>query len=295
MANRRMISKTIIDSDYFLEMPLSAQCLYFHLLARADDDGFIDSPKKIMRMLGATEDDLKLLLAKQFIIAFESGVIVIKHWRIHNYIRGDRYKPTFYRKEKAMLELDETNTYCLVYQRDTNGIPTDIPDDIPPDIPDGIPDDIPMVAKRETQVRLGKVNINKKDKEEVISKVVAYRDNSKNYTKKPSTTSSFFEKTNNNSKNSEESSNALKGNIEKLTDEQYISYIEQEFKNIPEKIIERWKKQYPDADVEVEMLKALDWLKDHPKKRRKDVKRFMVNWLKKVKPAERGFQFQLVL
>jgi len=134
-----------------------------------------------------------------------------------------------------------------------------------------------------------------KDKEEDISKVVAYRDNSKKYTNNNHSTSSFFEKTNNNSKNSKESSLSLKENIEKLTNEQYINYIEQEFENIPEKIIKKWKQQYPDADVEVEMIKALDWLKNHPKKRRKDVKRFMTNWLKRVKPAERGFQFQLVL
>ena len=103
-----MFAKTIIDSDAFLDMPLSSQALYFHLSMRADDDGFINNPKKIQRMVGSSEDDLKLLIAKRFIIAFESGVIVIKHWKIHNYIQKDRYKPTMYQDEKSML-IDKNN------------------------------------------------------------------------------------------------------------------------------------------------------------------------------------------
>ena len=103
MAERRMFAKTIIDSDAFLDMPLSAQCLYFHLSMRADDDGFINNPKKIQRMVGAMDDDLRILIARKFIIPFESGIVVIKHWKIHNYIRSDRYKETVYQEEKAML------------------------------------------------------------------------------------------------------------------------------------------------------------------------------------------------
>lgn len=103
MAERRMFAKTIIDSDTFLDMPLSTQALYFHLSMRADDDGFINNPRKIQRSIGATDDDLKLLIAKQFTIPFESGVVVIKHWRLHNYIQKDRYKPTIYQDEKAQL------------------------------------------------------------------------------------------------------------------------------------------------------------------------------------------------
>ena len=94
MAERRMFAKTIIDSDAFLDMPLSTQALYFHLSMRADDDGFINNPRKIQRMIGASGDDLKLLLAKSFLIPFDSGIVVIKHWRIHNYIQKDRYKGT---------------------------------------------------------------------------------------------------------------------------------------------------------------------------------------------------------
>lgn len=111
MAERRMFAKTIIDSDAFLDMPLSAQALYFHLSMRADDDGFVNNPKKIQRMIGASDDDCKLLNIKRFILAFESGVIVIKHWRIHNYIQKDRYKETLYKEEKSTLLLDDKNAY----------------------------------------------------------------------------------------------------------------------------------------------------------------------------------------
>lgn len=106
-----MFTQKIVDSDAFLDMPLSAQCLYFHLNMRADDDGFVNNPKKIQRMLGATEDDLKLLLAKRFIIGFASGVIVIKHWRMHNLLRKDRHNPTQYQEEFNSLELKENGAY----------------------------------------------------------------------------------------------------------------------------------------------------------------------------------------
>ena len=111
MAERRMFAKTIIDSDAFLDMPMSTQALYFHLNMRADDDGFINNPRKIQRMIGASEDDLKLLIAKRFVLAFENGVIVIKHWKIHNYIRKDRYHPTLYQEEKQSIDVKEDGSY----------------------------------------------------------------------------------------------------------------------------------------------------------------------------------------
>ena len=137
MAERRMFAKTIIDSDMFLDMPLSTQALYFHLSMRADDDGFINNPKKIQRMVGASDDDLKILVAKRFILPFESGVVVIKHWRIHNYIRTDRYKETVYQDEKAQLQLKENGAYTELAAP-------------------GIPDGNQEVYQMETQVRLGK-------------------------------------------------------------------------------------------------------------------------------------------
>jgi hypothetical protein len=126
MAERRMFAKTIIDSDAFLDMPLSTQALYFHLSMRADDDGFINNPKKIQRIIGCSDDDLKLLIAKNFIIPFETGIVVIKHWKIHNYIQKDRYKETVYKEEKALLLTKTNNAYTLdteciqdVYSSDT--------------------------------------------------------------------------------------------------------------------------------------------------------------------------------
>lgn len=113
MAERRMFAKTIIDSDAFLDMPISARLLYYDLAMRADDDGFVNSPKKIMRMIGATQDDLSILALRKFIIPFEVGIVVIKHWKIHNYIRKDTYNETKYLKEKELLELDENNSYRL--------------------------------------------------------------------------------------------------------------------------------------------------------------------------------------
>ena len=124
MAERRMFAKTIIDSDAFLDMPMSSQALYFHLSMRADDDGFINNPKRIQRMIGASDDDMKLLIVKCFVLTFESGVIVIKHWKINNYIRNDRYKETVYQEEKSLLQVKENGAYSLVgipngYQMDT--------------------------------------------------------------------------------------------------------------------------------------------------------------------------------
>lgn len=111
MAEKRMFTQKIIDSDAFLEMPLSTQALYFHLNMRADDDGFVNNPKRLQRYIGAGDDDLKLLLAKRFVIGFESGVIVIKHWRMHNTLRKDRYNPTQYQDELAQLEVKGNNAY----------------------------------------------------------------------------------------------------------------------------------------------------------------------------------------
>lgn len=111
MAEKRMFTQKIIDSDAFLDMPLSTQALYFHLNMRADDDGFVNNPKKLQRYIGAGDDDLKLLLAKRFVIGFASGVIVIKHWRMHNTLRKDRYSPTQYQEELALLDVKDNRAY----------------------------------------------------------------------------------------------------------------------------------------------------------------------------------------
>lgn len=116
MAERRMFAKTIVLSDAFLDMPLSARCLYFTLGMLADDDGFVNNPKSIMRQAGSSLDDLHILIGKRFILTFDSGVIVIKHWRIHNYIQKDRYKESKYIEEKATLMVDEKGAYTECIQ-----------------------------------------------------------------------------------------------------------------------------------------------------------------------------------
>jgi hypothetical protein len=117
MAERRMFAKTIVTSDAFLDMPATTRCLYFLMAMLADDDGFVNSPKSIMRQAGASEDDLKILLAKRYILGFESGVIVIKHWKIHNLIQKDRYKETTYLEEKSQLVLDAKKSYTEAYSK----------------------------------------------------------------------------------------------------------------------------------------------------------------------------------
>lgn len=146
-----MFAKTIIDSDAFLDMPLSTQALYFHLSMRADDDGFLNNAKKILRTIGAAPNDYDLLVAKRFIIQFEDGICVIKHWRIHNYIQKDRYKPTIYQEEKACLIEKENKSYTL----DTGCIHD--------------------VSSLEAQVRLGKdrLEIDKDSIEESLQPAVA--------------------------------------------------------------------------------------------------------------------------
>lgn len=142
MAERRMFAKTIVTSDAFLDMPHSARCLYFTLGMFADDDGFVNNPKSIMRQTGATVDDMNLLITKKFVLAFDSGVIVIKHWRIHNYIQSDRYHATKYQEEMSLLDVDENKAYTMPVARlDT------------PCIQD--------VHRVDTEVRLGKDRIGK--------------------------------------------------------------------------------------------------------------------------------------
>ena len=120
MAEKRMFSKKIIDTDWFMDMPATTQNLYFHLSMRADDDGFVASPKRIIKLVGASEDDYKLLIAKKFIIPFDSGVCVITDWRINNYLRIDRHTETIYQDELNKLEVDENGRYVV-------GIPNGIP------------------------------------------------------------------------------------------------------------------------------------------------------------------------
>ncbi|GFO80098.1 conserved phage C-terminal domain-containing protein [Lactococcus lactis] len=158
MAQRRMFSKKIVETDFFMEMSPTAKLLYFYLNMSADDDGFVGNPKTIKLISGATDDDLKILIAKQFIIPFDSGVIVIKDWKIHNYIRNDRYNETQYLEEKKQLVIAENGTYSKV----------------------GIPDVIPTVSTGKDRLgkdRLGKSNNTMSDKSDDVipySQIISY-------------------------------------------------------------------------------------------------------------------------
>lgn len=149
MAERRMFAKTIVTSDAFLDLPASSRCLYFMMGMVADDDGFVNNPKSIMRQAGATSDDLSLLIAKRFLLTFQSGVVVIKHWCIHNTIQKDRYKETKYLEEKSMLMLDANRAY----KRSENDVYTEC---------------IQAVSDLEPQIRLSKDNLIQDNKEEYI-------------------------------------------------------------------------------------------------------------------------------
>lgn len=148
MAQRRMFSKQITDTDQFLDMPATAQNLYFHLNMHADDDGFLGNAKTIRRMVGASEDDLKVLVAKQFILLFPDGVAVIRDWHIHNYIQKDRYHQTVYVADKSKLKLDDSKRYRLSDTHNVKEMDTSC---------------IQHVSELDTEVRLGKSKVRDRD------------------------------------------------------------------------------------------------------------------------------------
>lgn len=165
LAERRMFAKTIIDSDAFLDMPLSAQALYFHLSMRADDDGFVNNPRKVQRLINASDDDLRLLIAKSFLIPFETGIVVIKHWKIHNYIRGDRKHDTKYQEEMSMLSVKENGAYTLCQSNVSQ-------------LTDNCPTEVRLGKDSIGKVRLGKDSINSSEPLEVSEqeKEIKYAD-----------------------------------------------------------------------------------------------------------------------
>lgn len=253
MAERRMFAKTIIDSDAFLDMPLSSQALYFHLSMRADDDGFVNNPKKVLRMIGASEDDFKLLILKKFVIPFESGVCVIKHWFIHNYIRSDRYKETVYKDEKSRLYSKENKAYTL-----------NPPDNIPPlpdsGIPGGIPDGNQVVDNRETQVRLGKDRVSL-GKDSIGLLPGAETAPAPNEAPKPDPIITIT-----------------------LNDKTEYPIFDAD--------IEAWKDLYPAVDILQELRKMKGWADSNPSKRKtsRGIKRFINAWLAKEQDKYHGPQ-----
>ena len=166
MANRRMFSLSVIDTDKFLDMPVSSQLLYFHLGMRADDDGFVSSPKRIARTTNCGDDDLRILATKGYIIPFESGVVVIRHWRQNNQLRSDRYRETVCKNEKATLSIID-NIYIESTNEAPNGIPVGIPNDIPNSVPTGKPTVDSTTYQWEPQYSIDKDSIDKSSIEKV--------------------------------------------------------------------------------------------------------------------------------
>lgn len=261
MADRRMFSMKIIDSDSFLDMPLSAQSLYFHLAMRADDDGFLNNAKKIMKIIGASQDDYDRLVTERFILLFDDGICVIKHWRMHNYIRSDRYKGTQYTEEKARLFLKENGAYTfnkekavtilpangkpIATQMDTDGTPND--NQLPTV---GIPSEThkstigtPSGDKRVTQVRLGKDSIGKNS----IIKYICPEPG------EPAPDCSDI----------------------------FLPLVDSTFYNVPNVKIQNWSKAFPAVDVEHELRKMITWLDSNPKKQKtpRGINRFINGWL----------------
>lgn len=243
MANRRMFSLDVIDTDNFLDMPLSAQGLYFHLGMRADDDGFIASPKKITKSVNASNDDLKLLIAKGYLLPFESGVVVIRHWQQNNYVRGDRYKSTIYQDEKKQLCVENSIYDLMVDALDTNGIPNDNQVTTKRDT-----NGIPVVDKLDTQVRLGKVSIGKYSIDNIYC--TELESSSSMPTEKAAITLTLNDKS------------------------EYPLF---------DKNIAEWKELYPNVDILQELRKMKGWLNSNPTRRKtkKGILKFVNSWLAK--------------
>jgi hypothetical protein len=257
MANKRMFTMKIVDSDAFLDMSLSAQCLYFHLNMRADDDGFVDNPKRIMKVIGANDDDLRILIAKRFLLSFDNGVIVIKHWRMHNTLSKSRYHETQYLDEKSSLRLKENGAYSL-----TNGIPIDDKNVV--DMFSGEQ----VENKRRTngeQVENADIDIDIGiDKElDIDLDTDLDTDIDKDL---GNTTYSCSEQS--------EIDTEQKPIIDIILNDKTLYPIYQED-------INEWLELYPAVDVIQELRKMKDWSKSNPTKRktRRGVRRFITNWL----------------
>jgi hypothetical protein len=244
-----MFAMTIIDSDAFLDMPLSAQALYFHLCMRADDDGFLNNPKKIQRVIGASEKDLEQLVERRFLIAFPSGVVVIKHWRMHNSIRKDRYKETVYTEEKSRLKFKDNGSYTeggqvgddmdTVKNQSGNHLTTTWQ---------------PNDNHLEPQVRLGKVRLGKD------------RVNTNTCSELPQKSESIEAE--------EQPSSPVYCTIITNRKEEYP---------ITEDMVELWQESFPAVDVKQQLLSMKSWSVSNPKKRKtkNGMLAFVNNWLSK--------------
>lgn len=269
MAKRRMFSRDVIDTDHFLEMPMTAQVLYFHLALRADDDGFVASPKRIMRLIGVGEDDMKILVAKSFIIPFETGICVIRHWKIHNYIQKDRYSPTTYQEEFNMLKENTNRTYDLDTECIQSGYILD------------------------TQDRLGKDRLGK-DRLDIVGNG---KDNSvQMYDKctpeieleieKKKEIKKELEKYNTCDEFSNETSSPIFISLPKIGSPSSPSKIY----HVTEEYLAKLEATYPAVDVRQQLREMKHWLEVNPTKKKVNVPAFIARWLAKDQDRGGGIQ-----
>ena len=243
MADKRMFSSKIIDSDAFIEMSPMARLLYFNLSIHADDDGFTNSVRREMKIVGASDSDLDELISKRFVIRFDSGVVAIKHWRINNTIRSDRYKATTYTDEKSLLTIEPNGAYTRKSDNLSDGIPTDNQTDT-----SSIPTDnqcVPQISIVKNSIeedRLGEDRLGeiKNSSEQKISSELVPPPNPDECIEFPVLGGSTY---------------------------------------IPKSLIDEWESVYTNVDVMQEVLKAREWCKANPKRRKVNWKRFLVNWL----------------
>lgn len=250
MANKRMFTMKIVDSDAFLDMPLSAQCLYFHLNMRADDDGFVGNPKRVMKIVNASEDDLKLLVIKKFVLTFDDGVIVIKHWRMHNTLSQNRYHETQYLDEKSLLKIKENGSYS--FEKGT------------------IIDDSRLVGAKDRY-----------DKENRLTNGLQAADSDLDLG-----IDKDLDKDIDSGKDIDPNMNTSYSCPEpdKLaTGQKVISLIlnDKTFHDVYQKDIEKWNDLFPAVDVMQELRKMVGWLDSNPTKRKtkRGISRFINNWL----------------
>lgn len=294
MAERRMFCKSVVESDAFTCLPFSAQALYIHLCMNADDDGFLNNARRIQRSIGCSEEDLQALIDKRFILTFPSGVIAIKHWRMNNHIRSDRYTPTVYSKEKSSLVIQDDKSYTEknkkskaqnsnenntkeVTSKETCiqvGIPNGYQLDTTWDT-NGIPDVNHLGYHLDTQYRLGKVSIDKSTLEidtttPIDSPCFCSEVSQDSTPSKPEET----EKT-------EEPVQSQKIFIE-------LPLLKGKTAKISENYCEEMQKLYPAIDVREEIRKAKAWLLNNPKNGKSDWKRFIGGWLSRSQDRARS-------
>ena len=246
MANRRMFSKDVVETDKFLNMPLTSQALYFHLGMEADDDGFVASPKKVQRSVGGSDEDLETLVSNGFIIRFGSGIVVLVHWKQNNYIQADRYRKTVHKEEAALLQNDNY-VYSLV------------------------PTCIHPVSSLDPQDSIGKDRVGKDSIE--LDKDNIDKDNIYISSELSSVSKMDTEKT--------EPEKVETVEVEPVPSGYKIILLDKSFYEIPLEKLNFWKESYPAVDAEQELRSMAAWADANPTKRktRRGIEKFINGWL----------------